>query len=300
MLDPKLESLIAVQESGSFTRAAETLSLTQPAISQHVKQLEKELGVRLFFRSEGQLKPTEEGKIVLKYARRMMTLDQNLRVALEDHKRQLKRFSIGLTPTAENRAMTEVLAQYCNDHAGVHITILSDTINNLYNRLKSYELDAAVVEGHLNDPSLNSILLDTDSIMLAVSNESPLVKKSSVTLEELRRQPMILRLPSSGTRNLFVAHLESRGLHIEDFNVILEVDNIATIKDLVRSNFGVSILARSACMDELRKGKITLLPVENLSIIRETTLIYQRDFSHKAVLDEIVRLYYEVARLYRT
>ena len=53
-------------------------------------------------------------------------------------------------------------------------------------------------------------------------------------------------------------------------------------------------------MDELRKGKITLLPVENLSIIRETTLIYQRDFSHKAVLDEIVRLYYEVVRLYRT
>ena len=264
MLDPKLESLIAVQESGSFTRAAETLSLTQPAISQHVKQLEKELGVRLFFRSEGQLKPTEEGKIVLKYARRMMVLDQNLRVALEDHKRQLKRFSIGLTPTAENRAMTEVLAQYCNDHAGVHITILSDTINNLYNRLKSYELDAAVVEGHLNDPSLNSILLDTDSIMLAVSNESPLAKKSSVTLEELRRQPMILRLPSSGTRNLFVAHLESRGLHIEDFNVILEVDNIATIKDLVRSNFGVSILARSACMDELRKGKITLRAKVNI------------------------------------
>ena len=74
--------------------------------------------------------------------------------------------------------MTEVLAQYCNDHAGVHITILSDTINNLYNRLKSYELDAAVVEGHLNDPSLNSILLDTDSIMLAVSNESPLAKKA--------------------------------------------------------------------------------------------------------------------------
>ncbi|MEE0766258.1 MAG: LysR family transcriptional regulator, partial [Christensenellales bacterium] len=273
MLDPKLESLIAVQESGSFTRAAETLSLTQPAISQHVKQLEKELGVRLFFRSEGQLKPTEEGKIVLKYARRMMVLDQNLRVALEDHKRQLKRFSIGLTPTAENRAMTEVLAQYCNDHAG-----------NLYNRLKSYELDAAVVEGHLNDPSLNSILLDTDSIMLAVSNESPLAKKSSVTLEELRRQPMILRLPSSGTRNLFVAHLESRGLHIEDFN--LDGGDVIHLQDLVRSNFGVSILARSACMDELRKGKITLLPVENLSIIRETTLIYQRDFSHKAVLDE--------------
>ena len=299
MIDPKLESLIAVRETGSFTRAAENLSLTQPAVSQHIKQLESSLGGKLFYRSGGQLKPTEEGEIALKYARRMITLNQNLCLALADHKRQLKRFSIGLTPTAENRVMTEVLAQYCSEHAGLHITILSDTINNLYNRLKTYEIDAAVVEGHFSDGDMCSIMLDTDSIMLAVSNDNELAKRSAVTLEEIRRQPMILRLPTSGTRNLFAAQLESRGMRIEDFNVILEVDNIATIKDLVRSNFGVSILARSACMDELKKGKITVLPVENLSIMRETTLIYHRDFEHKDVLEDITRLYYETARQYR-
>ena len=107
---------------------------------------------------------------------------------------------------------------------------------------------------------------------------------------------MILRLPNSGTRNLFVSHLESNNLSIDDFNVILEVDNIATIKDLIRRNFGVSILAKSACVDELRKGKLVALPVENLGMIREINLVYHRDFEHTDILQDISKMYYDYGR----
>ena len=110
---------------------------------------------------------------------------------------------------------------------------------------------------------------------------------------------MILRLPSSGTRNLFAAHLESRNMSLEDFNVTLEVDNIATIKDLVRRNYGVSILARSACMDELKKGKITVLPIENLSMIREVNILYHHTFKHAEILQDIVRIYNETEKKMR-
>ena len=89
-----------------------------------------------------------------------------------------------------------------------------------------------------------------------------------VTLEDLKREKLILRLPSSGTRKLFESHLVSANESIDNFDIALEVDNIATIKDLVRKDLGVSVLARSACMDEIRKGKITSLPIENLSMIR--------------------------------
>lgn len=78
----------------------------------------------------------------------------------------------------------------------------------------------------------------------------------------------------------------------------LEVDNIATIKDLVRKNLGVSILPRSACMDELRKGKIAALPIENLSMVRETRLIYKDDFTHMDILQEITKTYQETAKAY--
>jgi DNA-binding transcriptional LysR family regulator len=110
---------------------------------------------------------------------------------------------------------------------------------------------------------------------------------------------MILRLPSSGTRNLFVSAIEQMNMTIEDFQVILEVDNIATIKDLIRKDLGISILAKSACIDEIKKGKITVLPIENLSMIREINILYHTDFSHRDMLEELMQLYRETARLYQ-
>ena len=80
---------------------------------------------------------------------------------------------------------------------------------------------------------------------------------------------------------------------------MLEVDNIATIKDLIRKNLGVSILAKSACMDEFMKGKITVLPIENLSMIRETNIVYHKDFDHNDILGRILKLYREAKRSYK-
>ena len=117
-----------------------------------------------------------------------------------------------------------------------------------------------------------------------------------VTIRELKKERMILRLPKSGTVNLFVTCLETIHESIDDFNVILEVDNIATIKDLIRKNLGVSILPQSTCMDEVRKGKMTILPIENMSMARETNIIYQKDFSHLEVLHELTELYRRTAR----
>lgn len=77
------------------------------------------------------------------------------------------------------------------------------------------------------------------------------------------------------------------------------MDNIATIKDLIRKELGVSILPQSACMNELRKGKLVALPIENLSMMRETRIIYEKDFTHMDLLEEITRIYHETARNYR-
>ena len=298
MLSPKVQTLISVCENLSFTRAAEELCLTQPAVSHHIKQLESELNIKLFVRDGNSLKLTPEGEITLKYARRMSALYSNLQTALSDEKRNLNRLTVGITHTAESNPIAEVLATYSSEHDGVRIKMITNTINNLYYILKTYDIDLVIAEGKFNDPDFNSILIDTDCLYLAVSTESSLSKKSMVTLSDLKREKMILRLPNSGTRNLFVSHLESNGLTLDDFNVILEVDNIATIKDLVRREFGVSILPKSACLDELKKGKISLLPVENLSMTREINLMYHKDFGHDSILRDIIKTYNETVKLY--
>ena len=300
MIDPRFATLLKVYETGSFTQAAKNLSLTQPAVSQHIKALESELGVKIFNRGEGELRLTAEGEIVVKYAKRILVLYQNLTQSLVDEKQHLTRIHIGVTHTSESNIMAEILAKYCNENGGIRLTLISDSIKNLYNKLKTYEIDLAVVEGKINDANFNSILLDTDCLVLAVCNDNPLAKKSMVTLNELKKEKMILRLPNSNTRNLFISHLESNNVSIDEFNIILEVDNIATIKDLVRRDFGVSILAKSACLDELRKGKITVLPVENLSMIREINIVYHKDFEHIDLLHDITKMYYDVVKMYQS
>ena len=146
---------------------------------------------------------------------------------------------------------------------------------------------------------MNSLVLNTDFLVCVMSADNPLSRNALVTLEELKRERMILRLPTSATRELFDSSLRSMKDSPDNYNIILEVDNIATIKDLVRKNLGVSVLPQSACLKELRKGSLTALPIENLSMVRETRLVYNRDFRRKDILRTITRVYRETARAYQ-
>ncbi len=298
MLDPKLKTLICTAEQKSFTSAAKLLSLTQPAVSHHIRLLEEELGVKIFARNKNELILTPEGEIVLRGARRMNAICERIYSELSDKTHCLTRLRVGITHTAESNLMTEVLARYSQSVEHMTIKIITDTINNLYAMLENYELDLAITDGKPVGRELRSLLLDTDYLVCVMSNENQLASREMVTLGELKKQKMILRLPTSATRILFESQLESIGESTADFDILLEVDSVAAIKDLIRKNLGVSILAKSACMDELNKGKLTALPIENLSMVRETNLVYHDDFGHEEILKSIMKVYRETARAY--
>lgn len=299
MIDQKLFSLVEVYETGSFSKAAKHLSVTQPAVSQHIKALEEELQVRIFDRSNGKLLVTEQGKKVIKCAQKMIGIYRLMKQELSDAAMKTEHLTVGITHTAESNPIAEALAKYCAENDGVNIKMITGTISNLYKMLQKYELDIIIVEGRKSDAGLKYLMLDTDYLVLAVSPEHRFAGKSLVTLNELKKERLILRLPSSGTRNLFVSHLESNNMDIAEFNVILEIDNVATIKDLIRRNFGVSILPKSVCLDEIKKKKLKVLPVENLSMVREINIAYRSDFSQTEMLHGIVEAYNDTVRKYR-
>ena len=296
MVDPKLYSLIEVAEAGSFTKAAERLSLTQPAVSQHIRQLEEALGARIFDRSHNELHLTREGEIVLRYARRMMALYHNLEKTLRDEKDRVTSLTVGITHTAESNAIAESLAAYATAQGDLTIKVITDSVGRLCAMLKNYELDFMIAEGRVAGSSLNHLMLDTDCLTLVTAPNHRLARQGVVTIEQIKREKLILRSENSNTRNLFIASLESRNMSIDDFNVILEIDNIATIKDLIRRGFGVSVLAKSTCMDELKKKKIAALNIENFSMMREINIVYTDDFEHPEVLHAIIEAYHAVNR----
>ncbi len=293
MIDNKIKTLLALAEVKNFTRVAEELSMTQPAVSHQIQQLEEELNEKLVIRGKNEIILTDEGKIAVNYAKKILALYEKMKLEIKDKKNRLINLKIGITHTSESNNMIEVLAKCSTEYNNLNITIITDTIKNLYNKLDNFEIDLAIIEEKADSKKYNSLLLDTDYLVCILSKENKLSKKSIIQINDLKKEKMILRLPDSATRIQFDSTLNTINESIDMFNVILEVDNIATIKDLVRKNLGISILARSACLDELKKDKLVALPIENLSMIRETNIVYNNSFQYFDILETIYKKYQE-------
>ncbi len=288
MIDLKIKTLLTVAEEKNFTKAANKLNLTQPAVSHQIKELEDELQEQLFIRKKGDIIPTPIGDIVLNYARKFVAMHNKM---LDDIKHNHKiNIKLGITHTAESNKITEIIGSYLINNSGLSVTVITDTTNNLYKMVENYELDLAIVDNKKN-VKLNYLPLDTDYLVCVVNNNSPLAKKKIVTLKELKKENLILRLDSSYTRKLFESTLESINESINSFKIILELDNIETIKDLVRKDMGVSILAKNTCIDEVNRKKLTILPIENLSMVRKNYIIYTDYFNYIDNVKELINHY---------
>lgn len=296
LLDDKLETFIAVCEVKNFTKAGEMLGLTQPAVSQHIKKLEEELDTQIFLRKKGETTLSQEGEIALLYAKRMHALQDKMRDKIKSAKANIRKIRIGITHTQESGYMIEALSKMALAYENLNITFITDTIKNLYAMLENFELDVLIIEEKPSNPDFNFMVLDTDMLTCMVSSQNPLAQKQAITLNELKKQHLILRLPTSATRVKFASSLEAIGESIDNFDVVIEVDSIATIKNLVKKDIGVSILSKGACVKELQKKSLVALPIENLSMTRETTIVYHKTFNHVEIIERIAAAYHDIAR----
>ena len=291
MVDSKLITFLKVADKGSYTLAAQELSLTQPAVSQQMKLLENEFGVKLFHRVDNSLKLTYQGDIVKKFARRIVSLYGELGSKLSDEQAGRRSYVIGITHTSEANLIAEVLAHYAEAHPGVKIKILSDSIKKLYEKLSTFEIDLAIVDGASPTKKYSSIPLDTDSLVVVMAKSHPLAKKASVSLADLKKERLILRSKASETRNQFASALAGANCSLDDFNIVLEIDNIMTIKELVAKGEALSVLPRSACHGYGDKQMLSLRPIENLNMIREVSIVFPKDFAERAFVDTLVADY---------
>lgn len=292
MLNNVLKSLLAVNETKSITKAAEMLNFTQPAVSQHIKRLEDQYGVKIFIRNEKGLKITPEGEIIVQYATRILNLYQAIPDTLKEFNENKLHITVGLSQTTSQSIMSEVFAKYCKEYPGAHIKIIFGSITELYQKLKNYEVSLIVIDGNADDPSCNSILLDTDFMICAVHNDNPLSKQDFVTLEQLKKENLILKPSTSSTRALFEQCLRQQGESLSHFNVSLEVDSVATIINLVKRNLGVAILAKSACHVELQRNRFKAMQIKNMAMTREVNMVYLNDFRPSSFLKKLTQLYY--------
>jgi DNA-binding transcriptional LysR family regulator len=135
------------------------------------------------------------------------------------------------------------------------------------------------------------MLMDTDEMVLVVPPDHPLARLESVTIDDIRSENIILWMPDPGSRDLVRASVKEKGINEDDLNIILEVENLSTVKDLISHGFGVSILLKSVCISEIRRKKLTALPFKNLNLSRNINFIYSKDFPDLQILEGIAEVY---------
>lgn len=291
--DFRYKTLEKVLETGSYTSAGKTLSLTASAVSQQIHSLENELQTVLFTKTGGKLLPTEDCRAIARYLGRINALCEQMCEELETSQSNFKHVTLGLTQSIESGALAAVLSENQDRIDGIQITVKTDTAQNLGEMLRDGRIDFAIIDGSFEDRGLNSVILDTDTLGAVVLPESSYAKKRSISLQELKKERIILRPSGTGTRNLLNAALQKAGLSSEMLHIMLEVNSPETILKLVKEGFGISILSEKVCLKELGKQKLSFVPVADLNMVRNIRLFYRDESEKPDLLQTIQSLYFK-------
>jgi DNA-binding transcriptional LysR family regulator len=274
----------AVQQS--FTRAAELLSLTQPAVSFHIKSLEEDLGARLFRREKHRVVLTEVGEILLRHAREILALYDR---AAADIARVVEHvggtLTLGVASVIAKYVMPRPIGLFKKRNPQVSIVLEAGNTDSIVAQLARGALDLAIVsdpvdlKGHVTEP-----LID-DELRLITPPDHGWTGRDAVMLTDVVAEPFILREEGSGTRRILEWYLGQHGIAVSDLNVALTLGSTEAVKAGVEAGAGVSIVSSLSLGDEVRTGAIAIVPIEGVRMARTFSLVYPKLAYRKVVVE---------------
>ena len=274
MLDYRTHTFLAVYRTGSFTRAAEQLHVTQPAVSQHIRQLEAHYGCALFSKTGRGVEPTPAGQLLYRALDVAENDETRLRAelaALQGEKNARPPLRLGCTRTIADYVAPRLLSEHLRRHPDDHVYLRTGNTTELVGLIDTGEIDLALVEGSFARELFESEALSREPfVAVDADGEHP----ASIT--DLLARRLVLREPGSGTREILERHLAARELSVGDFADVIELASIPAIKACVAAGAGVSFMYRVAVESELADGTLADVTPADFAIEHDFALIWQR------------------------
>lgn len=273
----QLYIFFAVASHRSFSRAAESLNITQPAVSIQVQELEKFLGAALFHRRTRGLRITEVGETVFAYAQQIFSLSGKLLESLEEiHNLQTGRLALGASTTPGEYLLPLAVGRFRQLYPGISVELSIANTRTITQRILNQELDLGMVGRHptAGQDELGIIDYMEDEIVLVAAPNHPLAQQERVTAAQVAETGLILREPGSATRNTAEDAFRELGLTPE---AALSLGSNEALKQAAMAGGGVAVISRMGITAETRAGMLVVLPVENWDCRRPLTLIYPRE-----------------------
>ena len=291
----QLEAFVQVSESGSFSKAAKELFLTQPTISAHISSLEKELNVRLFIRNTKEVSLSDDGKDLYRYAKQITDLEKAIEERFYMDSDDGKHFiTIAASTIPAQYLLPKVLMCYRERYPKEQIKIMETDSSEVVTLVVDHMVDVGFTGTVLEKKHCKYIPFYKDELAV-ITPDTPeyriLKEQNRDDIDWIKRKPLILREEGSGTRKEAEKQLKNAGISMEDLDIVASIANQETIKKSVKQGMGITVLSRLAAEDE---DGLLIFPIPGADEGRDINLVYNKNYQMTRSADRFIRIVKEV------
>lgn len=291
----QLEAFVQVSESGSFSKAAKELFLTQPTISAHISSLEKELNVRLFIRNTKEVSLSDDGKDLYRYAKQITDLEKAIEERFYMDSDDGKHFiTIAASTIPAQYLLPKVLMCYRERYPKEQIKIMETDSSEVVTQVVDHMVDVGFTGTVLEKKHCKYIPFYKDELAV-ITPDTPeyriLKEQNRDGIDWIKRKPLILREEGSGTRKEAEKQLKNAGISMETLDIVASIANQETIKKSVKQGMGITVLSRLAAEDE---DGLLIFPIPGADEGRDINLVYNKNYQMTRSADRFIRIVKEV------
>ena len=273
-----LETFCRIAGLKSFSRAADDLLLTQPTVSGHILSLEQFLSLRLFDRTSREVRLTKAGKVFLEYATKILSLRKDLLNALSEFSEGIRgNLSLGASTIPGEYLLPKLIGDFKREHPRSVLSLKIADTKEIIQYVLQDGVEFGIIGAKLIHPSLHYEKYEEDEIIVVAPPDHPLTRGKRVNLEELLKEPWIIREEGSGTQIASEKALRKKGKSLKQFNVVMEMGSTSSVKEGVKARLGLAFISRRAAGEELRQGVLSRIDVEGVGpIVRQIYIVSHR------------------------
>lgn len=277
MADRRLQVFHTVAKQLSFTKAAELLFMTQPAVTFQVKQLEEHFNTRLFERSHGKISLTPAGELALDFAERILNLTGEMEARISELTGQVSGpLMIGASTTIAEYMLPRLLGEFKQRHPDTQARLTVANSETIENKVADHTLDIGLIESPSHHPNLVTEICCEDELVLICAPFSDLAKIASVSPQQVADHPYISRESGSGTRECIDDFLRMNGVNLDEVNVVMELGSREAIKGAVAAGLGVAVVSCTTVIKEVKLGELIAIPLDP-PLRRQLSLVYPQE-----------------------
>lgn len=277
MADRRLQVFHAVAKQLSFTKAAEVLFMTQPAVTFQIKQLEEHFNTRLFDRGHGRIALTPAGEMVLQYAEKILNLSSEMDVRMGEMTGEIGgSLLVGGSTTIAEFMLPRILGEFKSQHPHVRPRLVVANSETIETRVAEHTLDIGFIESPSHQPNLQTEICCDDELMVICSPKFPLAKLKEIAPPQLADHAFVSREPGSGTREFTDSYLRKAGVQPEDLNLVMEMGSPVALNGVVETGLGFAIASRASVAKAQRLGDLVAIPLKP-RLIRTLSMVYPKE-----------------------